>query len=104
MMEPIELAVWFPVYALALTRLVGLAALDEITDAPRTRITLATDQRYGLAWIGYLVNCGWCTGIWVAAPFTAAIAAGHGEPWLGWPVIALALAQVAGMLHGVGRG
>jgi hypothetical protein len=104
MPEPPELAVWFPIYALAMTRLVGLVALDAITDAPRVAITLATDQRSILSWIGYLVNCAWCTGVWVAVPFTAAVAIGHGSPWLGWPVMALALAQVAGMLSNVGRG
>lgn len=104
MMDPLELAVWFPIYALAMTRLVGLFALDAITDTPRAAITIVTDQRRFLSWVGYLVNCAWCTGIWVAAPYTAAIAAGHGSPWVGWPVIGLALAQVAGMLQGVGRG
>lgn len=103
MPDPLETAVWFPIYALAMARLVGIAALDTITDAPRTLVTLATDQRRGLSWVGYLINCAWCTGIWVAAPYTAAIAAWHGSPYLGWPVTALAFAQVAGMLSGVGR-
>ncbi len=104
MPDPVELVCWFPIYALAMTRLVGLFALDAITDAPRTWATIATDQRRGLAWIGYLINCAWCTGIWVSVPFTAAIAVAHGHPMLGWPIMALAFAQVAGMLSGIGRG
>lgn len=103
-MNPLDLAVWFPLWALAATRLVGLAAQDAITETPRDWITTATDGRRGLAWVGYLVQCVWCTGIWVCLPAGYALWAWHGT----WPVdgavIGLALAQAAGMLSGVGRG
>lgn len=44
----------------------------------------------------YLVNCGWCTSIWVAAAAGCAFAFG-GSPWLRIPATALTLSYLAGL-------
>lgn len=103
MPDALELVFWFPVYALAVLRITGLIALDEISRPARDAVTVATDQRRWLKPLGYLVQCVWCVGVWVGAAVAAAAAAWHGHPALGWPIMALAFAQLAGMLSGVGR-
>ena len=89
--------VWLLVYALAAARLTRLVARDAILDRPREWITARTDNTRA-ALVGYLVNCGWCVGVWVGTAAALALALGHGSPWIEWPIIALAFAQVAGML------
>lgn len=93
---------WLFVYALAATRLTRLIAQDAILDRPRTWVTLRTDGTRAEP-LGYLVNCPWCVGVWVAAGLTVAVALFHGSPWLWWPIIGLYLAQVAGMLTTTAR-
>ncbi len=93
---------WLVFYALAATRLVRLIAQDAILDRPREWITLRTDGTRAEP-LGYLVNCPWCVGVWVGAAVAAAAALFHGSPWLGWPIIGLYLAQVAGMLTTTAR-
>lgn len=88
---------WLLLYAIAAARLTRLIALDAIGDRPREWITTRTDNTRAAA-LGYLVNCPWCVGVWVATAVTAAAALGHGSPWIMWPIIALTLAQLAGML------
>jgi hypothetical protein len=99
----VELMLWFPVYALATLRITGLITLDEITRPVRDAVTIATDQRPLLKPLGYLVQCPWCVSVWVGAGVAAAAWSWHGHPALGWSIMALAFAQLAGMLSGVGR-
>lgn len=88
---------WLIAYTFAAARLVRLIALDAILDRPREWITLRTDNTRAAA-LGYLVNCLWCVAVWVGAAVAAALAFGHGSPWIDWPIIALYFAQLAGML------
>lgn len=96
-LQAMPIAAWLFLYALAAMRITRLIALDAILDRPREWITTRTD-RTRAAPLGYLVNCPWCVGVWVGAALTAVVALTHGSPWTEWPIIALALAQVAGML------
>lgn len=103
MPDALELVFWFPVYALATMRLTGLITLDEISRPIRDAVTVATDQRPRWRWAGYLAQCPWCVSVWVGAGVAAAAWAWHGHAALGWPIMALAFAQVTGMLSGIGR-
>lgn len=99
----LQLALW----ALATTRLAGLVALDAIFDRPRLAVGEAAVKRRGTAWVEILITCMWCVGVWVAAGMVTAAMASTSwgiAPVFDWCIIGLALAQVTGMLSGVGRG
>jgi hypothetical protein len=95
---------WLAILALATTRIAGLVALDAIFDRPRLAVGEAANRRRGLGWVETLITCMWCVGVWVALAVTLATPGWHGAALFDWAVIGLALAQVAGMLSGIGRG
>lgn len=95
---------WLAILALATTRIAGLVALDTILDRPRLAVGEAAVKRRATAWVETLITCMWCVGVWVALAVTVATPGWHGAPVFDWAVIGLALAQVAGMLSGIGRG
>lgn len=95
---------WLAILALATTRLAGLVALDSIFDRPRLAVGEAANQRAGTRWVETLITCMWCVGVWVALAVTVATPGWHGAALFDWAVIGLALAQVTGMLSGIGRG
>lgn len=83
--------------ALAAYRLWRLLAVDDLpplADA-RTRLWHAVEARWGPRWADGL-ECGWCTGTWVAFATVAAwhAHAGLAHPWLQ----ALAVATLVGLL------
>jgi hypothetical protein len=60
-------------YALATARLVRLVMEDRITGGIRAWIIRrATNHSTKRMMVAYLISCGWCTSIWVAAPCAAA--------------------------------
>jgi len=98
---------WLIVLALATTRLAGLVALDTIFDKPRLAVGEAAAARRGTAWVETLITCMWCVGVWMAAGaimVAMATTAWGIAPLFDWCIIGLALAQVTGMLSGIGRG
>lgn len=104
---------WWAVYALAVVRLTGLVAFDEITRPIRESLVARLDPSKG--WhrkIAYLVGgatdegdgCPWCLSVYIAAA-VAPLVWWHGDhPAVIVPAFALALSQLTGMLAGIGRG
>lgn len=76
------------VLALAVARIVVLLVNDKITEPYRAWV-----QSWSGAdgWCTYLVNCPWCTGIWVSAPTTALTYVASGNP-LTWSAVLTFLA------------
>ena len=101
MFDPVILAV----YALAVARVTGLVALDTITDDLRdSAIDWLDDRPRTLgAFVAKLITCPWCTGVWVSMAAATLIWFWGGHPFLLIPAMALALAQVVGMISNVGR-
>jgi hypothetical protein len=97
---------YLAVLALATTRLAGLIALDTILDRPRLALSEAAAARRATAWVDTLITCMWCIGVWVGAAaviLAMATTAWGIAPLFEWCIIGLSLAQVAGMLSGIGR-
>ena len=103
------------IYALVTARLSGLVVADKITEFARVSVLrrLRLDRPVQ-AWFADLIQCQWCTSIWVAGLGAAPISYIHIQaiaplpPWLGnsWlliPALTLAYSQAAGMMSGVGR-
>lgn len=76
------------VLALAVARVVVLLVNDKITEPYRRWVQGCSGDD---GWFTYLVNCPWCTGVWVAAPMTALTYIATGTP-LGWSAILTFLA------------
>lgn len=95
----------FFVYALAAARITGLITSDVITDGPRNALLGWLDPADGSvgAFIGKLITCSWCSGVWVCAA-VAPLAYYAGErPAVLIPALALAGAQLVGMTSEMGR-
>lgn len=104
---------WWAVYVLAVARLTGLIAFDEITRPIREGLVRRLDPAKG--WhrkVAYLVGgatdegdgCPWCLSIWIAAA-VAPLVWYHGDhPAVFVPAVALAFSQLTGMIAGIGRG
>lgn len=93
------------IYALAVARITGLITSDTITEPVRERLIDWLDDRPATlgAFVGKLITCQWCAGLWVAI-VAAPLVWWHGEnPWLLIPALALAFGQVVGMTSDVGR-
>lgn len=104
---------WWVVVALAVTRLTGLVAKDEITRPVREWLISRLDTRKG--WhrkVAYLVGgatddgdgCPWCLSIWISVPVAPLVWYAGTTPWVIIPAIALALSQITGMIASIGRG
>lgn len=72
-------------------RLTRLITLDVITDPIRRRMP---------GWLGALVECSWCTGVWVAVPVGLSWYWWSDQTW--WQVCALigTLAWISGAVSG----
>lgn len=104
---------WWAVYVLAVARLTGLLAYDEITRPLREAAVRRLDPTRG--WhrkVAYLLGgasdegdgCPWCLSIWIAAA-VAPLVWYHGDhPTVIIPAVALAFSQLTGMIAGIGRG
>lgn len=100
-MTPLDPAHWPPalavlVLALAVHRVTRLLVADKITEPLRQRLGVTRDGTYR-PWLGYLVTCPWCVGMWVAAAGVPA-AALLPWPWIAWPALAAACSTVTGLL------
>jgi hypothetical protein len=104
---------WWVVYALAVMRLTGLVAKDEITRPIREALVSRLDTSKG--WhrkIAYLVGgatdegdgCPWCLSLWIAAPVVPAAWYYGDQPWMIIPAAVLAISQITGMTAAIGRG
>lgn len=88
------ISAWYTVIAvLACARITRLITRDRITQPLRMRAV----NRLGIeSWGAYLIQCDWCTGLWVAAVvMPAAWWWGH-SPWLQLPLLVLAAAYAIG--------
>jgi hypothetical protein len=77
------------VLALAVFRLVQLCVYDRLTESFRTRWMPAS-------FIGYLLSCQWCIGIWLA---TIVVGSYLLFPWLFPLFLILSLAAASSLLH-----
>jgi hypothetical protein len=93
------------VYTLAAARVTGLITLDTITEQARDGFVAWLDDRPATLgkYVAGLVTCPWCMGVWVSA-VVAPVAWWWGDhPVVLVPAIALAMAQVIGMISDLGR-
>lgn len=98
------MSVWATVvYALAVARLTGLIALDEISRPVRDWVVEHLPLRSGFATLEYLLTCAWCVSIWVATVVVALMWHWGGRAWLFGPALVLAISQAAGMISTLGR-
>jgi len=100
----------FVVYALAVARLTQLVVADRITDTPRHRISSWAWQRrlrrVGMReaegmpepYLSYLVQCPWCTSIWIGAVAAPLIYFAGSSPWVFVPALALAFSELSGLM------
>ncbi len=104
---------WWAVYVLAVVRLTGLAAFDEITRPLREGAVKRLDPSKG--WhrkLAYLLGgasdegdgCPWCLSVWIAAAVAPLIVWQGHTLWVFVPALVFALSQVAGMFAGLRRG
>lgn len=104
---------WWAVYALAVVRLTGLVAYDEITRPLREAAVRRLNPTQ--SWhrkVAYLLGgatdegdgCPWCLSVWIAAAVTPVVWWFGDQPAVIIPALALALSQVTGMMAGIGRG
>lgn len=101
MIDPVILVV----YTLAAARITGLITADTITERIRDGIVQRLDSRPATlgTYVAELIQCPWCSGVWVSAA-VAPLAWWWGEhPALLVPAIALAMAQLVGMTSDLGR-
>lgn len=79
--------------ALAVARLTRLVTTDRITEAPRNWVLrrLPTESLWA-----YLLVCGWCMSIYMAAVVVALLV--WGPAWVTWVLAGLAFSYVAGWL------
>ncbi len=93
------------VYALAVARLTGLVASDEVTRPLRDGLLARLDERRAAhRQLATLATCPWCVSVYVGA-VAAPVALWWGEsPVFLIPAVALAFSQVTGMLSDLGRG
>lgn len=92
---------------LAAARIVRLGRWDKITlpireflvtePGPKTRLNrLRRALRTGeSSWLGYLIHCGWCIGVYAAFATAALFFAIGGNPIAQTVLVALAVAEVA---------
>lgn len=90
------------VAALANARLTRLATQDEITSPLRNLVLRRLDPENSVHLkLVYLLECGWCASVWVAAAQVGAIGAAPWSPWLWAALSVMALSQMTGMLGDV---
>jgi hypothetical protein len=93
------------VYVLAVMRLDGLIRVDSITDGPRDALLGWLDDRPKTlgAFIADVIQCPWCLSIWIGAVAAPLIWFFGDHPVMLIPALMLALSQVTGMMHNLGR-
>lgn len=94
--------VWL-VYALAVARLTGLVATDEVSRPAREWIVKHLPLWRVSVAVEYLLTCVWCASMWVAAAVVAPAWHWGTRGWLLGPALVLALSQITGMTSTLGR-
>lgn len=98
------MAVWlWLVYALAVARLTGLIAADEISRPVRDWLVEHLPRWRAAVAVEYLLTCVWCVSMWVAAGVVAAAWHWGTRAWILGPALVLAASQIAGMTSTTGR-
>lgn len=96
MIGPLELLVT----VLAVARVTRFVVADNLTEPLRTWVVGRFGEESKLA---YLVNCFWCTSIWVGAPIAGV--AFLFQHWVTYMLLTwLAASQVTGLLGQLDRG
>jgi hypothetical protein len=92
-------------YALAVARVTGLITTDTITEPIRDRVIVWLDDTPGSAgaWFSSLITCSWCAGMWVSLAAAPLVWFWGDSPVMLIPAVALALSQVTGATHNLGR-
>lgn len=91
----------FAVWALATARVVGLVTVDEVSANARKWLIEHLDERprtFGNT-LSRILSCPWCFGVYAGVAMAAVFAVGATNPWLFYPALALAFAQLAGVLN-----
>jgi len=98
-------AVLLLVYALAVMRVTGLIQADSITEDARDRFIAWLDDRPHTlgAFVADLIQCPWCVSVWVGGIAAPLIWFWGDSPVMLIPAMALALSQITGMTHNLGR-
>jgi ABC-type transport system involved in cytochrome c biogenesis permease component len=93
------------IYALAVARVTGLIVADSLTEDIRDGILDRLDDRPRTlgAYLGTLITCPWCAGMWVALFASPLVWFWGDSPVMLIPALALAFSQVTGMTASVGR-
>lgn len=90
------------VAGLSNTRVTRLVTTDEITRPLReAMLRRLDDERPGHVRLAYLMECGWCASVWVAALHVGAALLWLNSPWLWAALSVMALSQITGMLGDV---
>ena len=92
----------FLLFVLAIYRLAMLVSQDILTAGIRNQLgkRVAGKPPYSLSWyLAELINCPYCTGVWIALVCAFLIT----NEWQEWIVIWLALAGGQAFLHSLGR-
>jgi hypothetical protein len=93
------------IYALAVARVTGLIVADSLTEDIRDGILARLDDRPRTlgSYLGTLITCPWCAGMWVALVASPLVWLWGDSPVMLIPALALAFSQVTGMTASVGR-
>lgn len=93
------------VYALAVARLTGLVVQDSITENARHALIGWLDDRPKTlgSFIAALIDCPWCVSVWLSAVVAPLVWFVGESPVMLVPALMLALSQITGMIHSIGR-
>lgn len=88
------------VFALAVARVTRLVTTDDITANIRSKIIALLDDRERTLGehLARLIVCDWCVSVYVGLAVAPLVIWHYANPAVTWPVLALALSQVVGML------
>lgn len=102
--NPLLLAV-LPLFMLACTRATILICYDELTGTPRRWLVERLVRIQGdSSLLAYLLTCAWCASFTLVGLPLAWLWYYHAfAPWVMIPVTGLAMSQVTGMTHKIGR-
>ena len=90
------------VAGLSNARVTRLVTTDEITRPLREGVLRRLDaEKPGHVRLAYLMECGWCTSVWVAALHVGAALLWLDQVWLWAALSVMALCQITGMLGDV---
>lgn len=95
-MTPMDDVITLSLAALATARLTRLITKDVIFEGPRTRLIVWMPPK--LDAIAYLIQCAWCTSVYVGAAVAASWWAWGDQRWYTAAVAALAFSHITGWI------